>query len=117
MTRTLVMLTRGLAVVGMLHASCSYAGHPTLSECVEGSDFIGNAALARDAGMTEEKFIERMQQDFTLIRAYRQEMRWFAHDSHDEAFLLGAAREVFEHPDAPEEHRRAFLQACFVRMK
>jgi hypothetical protein len=117
MIRTLMLLTRGMAVVGMLHASCSAASQLTLSECVEGSDFIGNAALARDAGMTEEKFIERMQQDFTLIHAYRQEMRWFAHDSDDEAFLLGAAREVFVRPDAPEEHRRAFLQACFVRMK
>ena len=117
MIRTLVLLTRGLAFVGVLYASCSGASQQTLSECVEGSDFIGNAALARDAGMTEEKFIERMQQDFTLIHAYRQELRWFAHDSDDEAFLLGAAREVFVRPGAPEEHRRAFLRACFVRMK
>jgi len=108
---------RGIAVIGMLPALCALAGQPTLSECVEGSDFIGNAALARDAGMPEVKFIERMQQDFRLIHAYRQELRWFAHDSDDEAFLLGAAREVFVHPDVPEEHRRAFLEACFVRMK
>jgi hypothetical protein len=117
MIRTVVVLTRGMAVAGMLHALCATASQPTLSECVEGSDFIGNAALARDAGMSEEKFIERMQQDFTLIHSFKQELRWFAHDRDDEAFLLGAAREVFERPDAPEEHRRAFLQACFVRMK
>ena len=117
MTGTVQLLTRGIAVIGMLHALCAVASHPTMTECVEGSDFIGNAALARDNGMAEEKFIERMQQDFTLIHAYRQELRWFAHDSEDEAFLLGAAREVFVRPDAPEEHRRTFLQACFVRMK
>ena len=117
MTGTTRLFIRGIAVVALLPALCAVASQPTLSECVEGSDFIGNAALARDAGMPEEKFIDRMQQDFRLIHAYRQELRWFAHDSDDEAFLLGAAREVFVHPEVPEEHRRAFLQACFVRMK
>jgi hypothetical protein len=117
MTGTTLLFLRGIAVIGLLPALCAVASQPTLSECVEGSDFIGNAALARDAGMPEGKFIERMEQDFRLIHAYRQELRWFAHDSDDEAFLLGAAREVFVHPEVPEEHRRAFLQACFVRMK
>ena len=117
MTGTTRLFLRGSAVIGLLSALCAFASQPTLSECVEGSDFIGNAALARDAGMPAEKFIDRMEQDFRLIHAYRQELRWFAHDSDDEAFLLGAAREVFVHPEVPEEHRRAFLQACFVRMK
>ena len=117
MTGSALLFIRGIAVIGLWQALGALASQPTLSECVEGSDFIGNAALARDNGMAEEKFIERMQQDFTLIHAYRQELRWFVHDSDDEAFLLGAAREVFVHPDVPEEHRRAFLQACFVRMK
>ena len=117
MTRTTRLFNCGMAVMALSSALCAVASQPTLSECVEGSDFIGNAALARDAGMPEEKFIDRMQQDFRLIHAYRQELRWFAHDSDDEEFLLGAAREVFVHPGVPEEHRRAFLEACFVRMK
>jgi len=105
------------AVIGSFHAACVVAGHPTLGECVEASDFIGNAALARDAGLPEEKFIERMQQDFVMIRAFPQQLRWFVHDGDDEAYLTDAAREVFVHPDLPEEHRRAFLQSCVVRMK
>jgi len=117
MTGTTRLFNCAIAVMALSSALCASASQPTLSECVEGSDFIGNAALARDAGMPEEKFIDRMQQDFRLIHAYRQELRWFAHDSDDEEFLLGAAREVFEHPGVPEEHRRAFLESCFVRMK
>ena len=99
-----------------VHATAARASHPSLTECVEGSDFIGNAALARDSGMSEQQFIDRMRQDFTLIHAFPQELRWFAHDLDDESFLLGAARDVFDRPAPPEEHRRAFLQVCFLRM-
>ena len=54
MTGTTRLFIRGIAVVALLPALCAVASQPTLSECVEGSDFIGNAALARDAGMPEE---------------------------------------------------------------
>ena len=103
-----------MAAVG--HSTIGHASHPSLTECFEGSDFIGNAALARDAGMSEQKFIDRMQQDFTIIHAFPQELRWFAHDVDDESFLLDAARDVFDRPALPEEHRRVFLEVCFVRM-
>lgn len=111
-TQIVATVTLAFAV----HATAVRASHPSLTECFEGSDFIGNAALARDAGMSEEKFIDRMQQDFTIIHAFPQELRWFAHDLDDESFLLDAARDVFDQPALPEEHRRAFLQVCFVRM-
>jgi hypothetical protein len=106
----------GIAAVGCLYPICAGAGRPTLSECFEGSDFIGNAALSRDAGMPADAFLARMQQDFTLIHAFPDELRWFAHDADDETFLLSEARDVFEHPDAPDGHRRAFLEACIERM-
>jgi hypothetical protein len=99
-----------------MHSTAARASHPSLTECFEGSDFIGNAALARDAGMSERQFIDRMQQDFTIIHAFPQELRWFAHDVDDESFLLNAARDVFDLPALPEEHRRAFLQVCLLRM-
>jgi hypothetical protein len=105
-----------VALAAAMHATAARAGHPSLTECFEGSDFIGNAALARDAGMSEQKFIDRMQQDFTIIHAFPQELRWFAHDVDDESFLLNAARDVFDRPVQPEQHRRAFLQVCLLRM-
>ena len=106
-----------IAVCACLYPLSGAAGRPSLSECFEGSDFIGNAALSRDAGMPADAFIERMEQDFTLIHAFPNELRWFVHDADDEAFLLTEARDVFEHPAAPDGHRRAFLEACVVRMQ
>jgi len=87
----------------------------TVTECFEGSDFIANAALARENGMTREAFLHRMEEDFTLIQAYPPALRWFAKDEDDEIFLLQAAREVFDAPADSESHRAHFLAACFAR--
>jgi hypothetical protein len=106
----------GIAVCACLCPLSGAAGRPSLSECFEGSDFIGNAALSRDAGMAGDAFIERMEQDFAVIHAFPNELRWFVHDADDESFLLSEARDVFEHPAAPDGHRRAFLEACIERM-
>ncbi|MDQ6916728.1 MAG: hypothetical protein M3023_02800 [Pseudomonadota bacterium] len=103
-------------VFGSLHAMPSGAGRPTMEECLEGSDFIRNAALSRDAGVAADAFIERMKDDFFAIRAFPSELRWFVHDEGDESFLAEQARLVFEQPFAPEEHRAHFLLACVVRI-
>ena len=109
-------IAAGMTVCGCVFAHACFAGHPSLTECLEASDFVGNAALSRENGVSAQKFIERMQQDFTLIHAFPQELRWFVHDLDDELYLLGAARDVFERPAPPEEHRRTFLESCFARM-
>jgi hypothetical protein len=66
--------------------------------------------------MSPEAFLGRMEDDFIAIRAFPNDLRWFAHDPDDESFLLNEAREVFNHPEPAEAHRRAFLQACVERM-
>lgn len=109
-------IATGIAVCAMLHVGPGFAGRPSMAECFEGSDFIANAALSRDSGMSSEAFISRMEQDFVVIQDFPSELRWFVHDADDEAFLLSAARDVFVHPDAAESHRRIFLQACIDRM-
>ena len=93
------------------------AGASTLSvaDCFEGSDFIANAALSRENGMTRDDFLHRLEEDFQLIQAFPPALRWFAHDEDDARFLLQSAREVFDAPDAPEGHRAHFLAACFAR--
>jgi len=101
------------ALLGVEHAAAS---RPSLTECFEGSDFIANAARSRDAGMSEESFLGRMQEDFVAIQTFPSELRWFVHDADDEAFLLAAAREVFDHPASPESHRQRFLEQCVDRM-
>ena len=83
------------AACGACMLNALAAGRP-LTECLEASDFVGNAALSRDNGVSAQKFIARLQEDFALIQAFPQELRWFVHDSEDEVYLLGAARAVFE---------------------
>ena len=116
MTKTSSFLAAGVAVFVLLCADSSVASRPSMAECFEGSDFIANAALSRDAGMSSEAFIDRMEQDFVAIQSFPSELRWFVHDADDEAFLLDSAREVFTRPGAAESHRQTFLQACVERM-
>jgi hypothetical protein len=92
------------------------ASTPSATDCAEGAEFIGNAARARDTGTTREAFLDRMQSDFIAIRSLPNELRWFAHDEADEAFLLGAAREIFDRPEGPDLHRIGFFRACMSRL-
>jgi len=116
MNKAACHIAAGIAVCTMLHAGPGFASRPSMAECFEGSDFIANAALSRDAGMSSEAFISRMEQDFIVIQDFPSELRWFVHDADDEAFLLSAARDVFAHPDVAESHRRMFLKTCIDRM-
>jgi hypothetical protein len=106
----------GIAVLGLAWAGVAAAGRPSLDECYEGADFIGNAALSRDAGMSADAFLGRMQEDFVVIRAFPNDLRWFVHDPDDEAFLLGEARDVFDRPEPAANHKLAFLHSCVERM-
>ena len=116
MTQTSGYFATGVAVFVLLCSDSSVASRPSMAECFEGSDFIANAALSRDAGMSSEAFIGRMEQDFIVIQDFPSELRWFVHDADDETFLLESAREVFARPGAAESHRQTFLQACVERM-
>jgi hypothetical protein len=101
-----------LAAVWLLCASAAASTH-TVAECFEGSDFIANAAQARDNGMSRAAFLERLEEDFMMIRAYPPALRWFAKDIADERLLHDAAVEVFDAPRRPDAHRARFLEACF----
>jgi hypothetical protein len=87
-----------------------------MEECLEGSDFIRNAALSRDAGVAADSFLERLTEDFLVIRSFPAELRWFVHDDGDELFLAQQTRLVFEHASAPDNHRAYFLHACLDRI-
>lgn len=113
---TLQLLALGFFFCCALHATPSIAGRPTMEECLEGSDFIRNAALSRDAGVAADAFIDRMRDDFFAIRAFPAELRWFVHDEADEVFLAAQARLVFEQPSDPDNHRLRFLRVCVDRM-
>ena len=109
------VLRCALALTALAAASAG-AGVPSVDECLEGSDFIANAARARDNGMVRERFLDRLDADFYAIRAFPPALRWFAHDRDDETFLRDAIQRVFDRPERPENHRAAFLRACFERL-
>jgi hypothetical protein len=106
-----------LAIVALAGpCSAALAGVSTLDDCLEGADFIGNAARSRDNGMSREAFIGRLEDDLVVIRAFPPALRWFAKDASDERFLLAAATRVYDRPRAPPEHQADFLAACVERI-
>ena len=86
----------------------------TLQECLEGGDFIANAAHARDNGMSKAAFIDRLLDDIRLIQAFPPELRWFVVDPEDAEFLHEESSKVFDAPRRPEAHRAQFLSRCFA---
>ena len=115
-TRCLRALRALAAAVMPLAAADTVASAPTMAECLEGSDFIANAAIARDHGISRDAFIARLDDDLSLIHAFPAELRWFAKDADDERFLREEAQAVFDVPVTPDDHRTAFLRACFRRL-
>jgi hypothetical protein len=103
------------AVMGGLALPAS-AHDLTMNECLEGSDFIKNAALSRDYGISREAFLGRMESDLLAIQAFPPELRWFVQDQDDETLLVSFAQLVFDTPKAPESHQSDFLTACVERI-
>ncbi|HTQ77368.1 MAG TPA: hypothetical protein VMI15_05050 [Burkholderiales bacterium] len=104
---------RALVTIVLLLAASGAAAQPhSVVECREGGDFIRNAALARDNGVTREAFVGRLEQDLVAIRAFAPELRWFVHDPEDEQFLRAEVEAVFDSPLPAEEHRAGFIARC-----
>lgn len=105
-----------LLILVAVPAICA-ARQPSVTECVEGSDFIRNAALARDGGMTEASFIARIHEDIAVIQALPPQLRWFVQDEEDAELLISAATEVFRMPKDAGTHQKDFLRACLPRAR
>ena len=101
-----------LVLTLLLLALPCLARQPSATECVEAGDFIKNAALARDGGMTETDFLGRIRDDIELIQSFPPHLRWFVQDDDDAEFLLAAATEVFQKPKRASEHQNDFIKAC-----
>jgi hypothetical protein len=99
----------------LLACGAALAHKPTLTECLEGGDFIRNAALSRDNGTTRKFFLDNLRQDYVMIRAFRPELRWFVMDVDDEEFLQAEVMLVFDSPLPGEQHRTDFLERCARR--
>jgi len=87
--------------------------HPlTLAECNEGGEFIRNAALARDNGVTRDYFVGKLVEDLIVIQSFPPQLRWFVQDSGDERLLTEAVFNVFDEPTKAEQHETDFISAC-----
>lgn len=85
--------------------------HP-MDECIEGGQFIRNAALSRDNGITRDYFMSRLYADFEAIRVFPPDLRWFVRNEQDEALLTRAVEKVFDAPQAPRRHEIEFVDEC-----
>ena len=85
---------------------------PNADECIEGGNFIRNAALARDRGITEADFIKGMHGDIEAVKALPPDLRWFVRDDEDAQFLISAATDVFRNPREAHAHRTNFIATC-----
>ncbi|MEZ5728071.1 MAG: hypothetical protein R3E48_08840 [Burkholderiaceae bacterium] len=87
---------------------------PTLTarDCAEGADFIGNAARSRDAGMKASQFLDRLEQDLIVVMGMRPAVRWFVYGEREAQMLRAASRAVFDRPQPPKVHARAFRERC-----
>ncbi|MBL8533593.1 MAG: hypothetical protein JNL33_07050 [Betaproteobacteria bacterium] len=107
-------IVAALLLAGIAAPAVVQAHDLSVTECHEGRDFIRNAALSRDQGLSRDEFIGRMQEDLELIKAFPPDLRWFVQDSEDETLLVGAARGVFDRPVDPEQHGDEFLTSCIA---
>src|SRR5215210_6421463 len=104
----------GLVALGITWVVPAFAHSLTMSECTEGGEFIRNAALARDNGVTRQYFVSRLTEDLTLIRAFPPQLRWFVQDARDEQLLTQAVFEVFDTPVKAEQHETEFIGNCIA---
>ncbi len=63
-------LASTLIFLGSTWGIQAHAHSLTLSECTEGGEFIRNAALARDNGITREFFVNKLSEDLAMIQTY-----------------------------------------------
>ena len=104
-----------LALALNLSGTMAHAHELSLQECREGADYIRNAAISREHGMSETAFMDIFDNDLAMIMAIPKELRWFVQDDDDASFLRSALNQVFRHPKAPAEHAMDFAHACVSR--
>ncbi len=112
--RSLKCMPAAMAIA-MAFFSAAGAHELSLQECREGADYIRNAALSRDGGMTEAAFMGIFDNDMEIISRVPSSLRWFVQDKEDEHFLRSALEEVFRRPQPAQHHAENFAKACLLR--
>ncbi len=104
-----------MALVMTFLSASAVAHELSTDECREGTDYIRNAALSRDSGMSESAFMDIFDNDMAMISRVPPSLRWFVQDKDDEHFLRSALSDVFRRPQTPQQHAENFAEACLLR--
>jgi hypothetical protein len=88
------------------------ASRHTPAECREGGEFIRNAAISRDNGLSRDAFLNHLIADLSMIRSLPEGVRWFARDEADESLLVRHAERVYDQYTPPKNSEEAFLAEC-----
>jgi hypothetical protein len=102
-------------LLALIFPLCAFAHDLSKQECAEGADYIRNAALSRDAGMSEADFITVFDQDLARLQLLPPSLRWFVQDEDDALMLRNALTEVFKQPQPPARHWKKFAVDCLVK--
>lgn len=114
----LQIITAGFVLLAFTFFPAYCAAHEfSVQECVEGSNFIKNAALARDRGISEASFINKIRDDIEVIQGFPPQLRWFVQDDGDAAFLIDATAAVFQDPKTARMHQADFFVSCLSKAK
>jgi hypothetical protein len=109
--------TMAIAAAAAMIGSSVYAEdvemrtHP-FEECLEAGEFVRNAALSRDNGITRDYFMSRLADDLVTIKAFPVQLRWFVYNEADEELITNAAARVFDAPQPPRRHEIEFVDEC-----
>lgn len=114
MKRSMLASSLGLAIAMALAGGNAAAGSIEVDadECHQAAQFIGNAALSRQNGMSKERFVGRLDDDLMVLSSMPPERRWFVHGDAEARFLRDAVLDVFDTPRAPRDHAEGFLTNC-----
>ena len=111
--RASLIITSIIATLGTnaFAEDAAVRSHP-IEECQEAGEFIRNAALSRDNGISRDYFMSRLADDMVAIRAFPPQLRWFVYNEMDETLLTDAAARVFDAPQSPKRHEIEFVDDC-----
>jgi len=110
-TSLIIASVAAMFVTNVSAEDAAVHSHP-FDECREAGEFIRNAALSRDNGISRDYFMSRLAEDLVTIKAFPPQLRWFVYNEQDERLLSDAAARVFDAPQPPRRHEIEFVDEC-----
>lgn len=85
---------------------------PAKAQCRQAAQFVLQAAMARDAGMSPALFLATLERDLDTLLARPLHQRWFVRSPVEAGLIRFAAVAVFNRPASAAQHGRQFQLIC-----